>query len=807
MTWSAFAPLNGVLYDAVTRALEQPAEDNLIVVEIPSDMDLAGVGWAELADQLFDAGSRAVAFTFIPTDTFSPFESSAPVYLPASSEDATAFSASAPDRSRYGVVVIPPSQYGVHRTQLTSVSDFGGSRRTLEAAVVGTTDDRPFYVRYPGGIGGIPRVAVEDLLQERVPEELLENRVVLIGQVNAGGVGLTTPINPNHPVMAPLIYHAFALQTLMSDSVPRSLSLLPAAALLLFSTAIGAITYVKTLPRNALSVVLVVTLAILAFGLIALIGFDTVIPTAELLVLQVLLSLLIWRRREELQDRTLQRIARRFSSEVLGQSLRHVEDSERSERSTAAILGLADSVVIRLDERQRFTPAARRRLQDLEMPETVVSGVDPAFAEAARKLTPVQLKTAQTPMLVVPLSREGLIIGYWLIRPKKPESSSWLSSERMVGPFSAAIANFVFSERDVDRRPLKEQIQQDLSVALDAQRSRLAAFQQVLEETSAGLSVRDLLGNELVGTRGFRRELDAAGLEDSGSSGPVDLVGYLAGIDEERSAAALRFVVSERSRLSLPMTGSSHRHAVLNLSWLEQQDAAWGGFLLFQIVDFSQAVRSTEVMRTASEHLGYTVRNDLEAVGLAAALLVHPGLDQQDRTETIAQMGQAIDRARQRLLSIEPFLQPQPVIAGDEVHLLSLEDVLQEVVVLARQNHKIELDMPNVMAAVIAAPEALRTLLRSAIEFLADGAPADAAVGIFVFEEVDGTKIELAAPATGLTQERLKAFLTGDREAESPSLRTMIDAAQRVPVWGGSFDGHSDKKTNVRIVLTLKKLV
>lgn len=797
-----WAPLNGLFYDAAIEVLVQPAQDDVVVVEVPSSLDTSSVRWPDLAEELLAASSRAVAFTFATSQSFSSINPSAPVFLPFSPEATVNPAMSPPVQPRRGAIVIPPAQYGIHRTQLTFVAGSTGSIPTLEATVAGTTDDRPFYVRFPGGLEGIPRIAADDLLQGRVPEELLADRVVLIGQVSAEAPGLTTSINLNLPVMDPLIYHAFALQTLMSGNVPRALSLLPAAFLIGFSLVFGAAAYHRTTPRQALGVAVVVPLVIVTSGLLALLWLDIVIPAAELLVSHVLLSLLIWSRREKVQDRALQQMARSVPSKVSDRFY-----SEPGEQWPAEILELDKSVVISLDERRRFTPASRAQLQKLAMPENVLSGADPAFEKAARTLAPAMVKTARPSWWVAPLLRDGLLAGYWLFQQQDPEISASPSSARAVDAFSAAIADLALPRQSEGWRPVKERIFQDLSSALSNQQSRISALEQLLDEASAGLSVRDLLGNEILSTEGFRKQIEAVRLASGSRTGPLELVGALTGLDRKRSAAALRFAVAERGRISLPMTASGQRHAVLNLSRLKPQDAQGSGYLLFQIVDFSQAVQTAEVQRTASEQLGYMVRNDLEAVGLASALLEHPDLGPQDRSEVLARMREAIDRARQRLASIEPFLQSQPLMGGDDMLLLDVQDVLREVVAALRQDVEVELHMPDFMAAVMAEPETLRTLLRSALEFLADDAGPEAPVTVSVSEEIDKARITMTTPSTGLTQERLEEFLSGAREPASASMRTMVNAAGKVSIWGGVFEAHSDAHTNVRFVLTLRKLV
>ncbi len=802
MAYGMFVPVNGILYDAATLALAQPAEDNVVVIEVSSGTDLSSVKWADLAGDLINEGSRSVAFTFVPPDPFTSYDGSESIYLPVSIGKSSASAVSAQDRLQQGVVLIPSAQYGIHRTQLTHIISNEGSVRTLEAAVSNTMDDRQFYLRFPGGLDGIPRMAVEDLLEGRVPEELLVNRVVLIGQVSAAGPGLTTPLNPDLPVMSPLIFHAFALQTLLSGSVPRDLSSLSATALVIFSAALGTMVYLKTSPRHAVGVAVLSTLTILVIGLLALVCFDLVFPTTELLVVQMLLSLLIWRRREEMQDRALQGVARGFRADISGGP-----SPERNEEWPGEILELEESVIIRLDERSRFPAAVRVRLQAMQMPESILDGSDPAFENAAKALAPVPLNTSGPARWMAPILREGLLVGYWLIRPKNPEGDSWLSSGRVVGAFSAAIADLLLPFEQAAKRTLKEQIQSDLSAALVNQRSRVRALEHVLDQSSAGLSVRDILGAEILSTEGFDKVVAAAAPAVGRKSGPLDLVGSLTGLDDVRSAAALRFVLSEKSRISLPMAGSGHRHALLNISWLAPRDLREAGCLLFQIMDFSQAAQTADAQRTASEQLGFMIRNDLEAVGLASAILGHPGIGPQDRAETLAGMGEAIDRARQRLLSIEPFLQSQALIGGDDIFLMQLEDVLEEIVSSVRPDREVKLDMPDVMAAVMAAPETLRGLLRSALDFLTDDAQSDAAVAVRVFEHADRTRVEMTASSTGLSQEQLEDYLSGGREAQSQSLRTMVHAARHVSAWGGSFEGHSDAQTNIRLVLTLKKLV
>ena len=786
------SPLNGLFYDAaIVIAQGTPARD-VILVGLAQRGDVAQSDRTALVAALAAAGAVAVAFT---EPVAVPVNAAVPVFAPR-------VAAQAADGSETGAIVVAlaPATYGIHRKQALVFDRDGVALPSLESAVSGAGPGAPFYVRFDGGFDGIPLLALADVVAGRVPPALVTGRIAVIDLAVPGSVGLTTPVTPDAPVMSAARFHAFALQTLLSGRAVRDLGLPTATGLVVSTALLGAAAYRRVRPRRAIIVVLGVTLAILAAGLAALHWGNVLLPVAELLLLQALLSLFVWQWRESTQDEAQEALRAALDAQVQAVATPVANgDISHAEK----LLGLEASLLVHINRAGQLADRTDG-LRTLGLAEGGARLVRAALDEGA----PVREETADGFVWAVPLLVAGRLRGLWVARPTKAAGQK-PTFARLLVEVAGQVAQFL--PVSVDDGTVRGN---DVADSVAVMRGRMAVLEEVLGLASPGLGVYTALGTEIFATAGMRQLLSDA--DAPAAAGAVELAAALCGLTEARVAAALRFVITEQTVFTLPLASGAlgsgalasggHEYRVLRARWLSSLGGHTGGHLLLQVLDLTDAARAEEAIRTMGTQLDLMVRNDLEAISLAVVLLGRADLPDSQRTRALERMNAAVLRARTRLDATGPYMSAQSGLDADALFPVDLRTVLARTVIGAKRvGLQVDPDVPRTAAAVIATPARLTALVEAIIRYLGGGL-SGGPVRIAVAEGTENTTVEFYGAALDLPQARLVEFLDGTRQPDSPDLRLIAAMEPEVRGWGGHLAVQGDAIGRSGFVLTLRKL-
>ncbi|MGL6043491.1 MAG: CHASE2 domain-containing protein, partial [Sandaracinobacteroides sp.] len=334
---------DNLVYDMMIRANPPPASQRVLIVAIDnqSQTEIGRWPWsrethARLLDQLTGAGAAAVGYDVLMPEASSPAPDAAlaaaiarngrvvlashielpgPNGAPALRVAPIApFAAAA--RST-GHVTTRPDRDGVVRG-IDRLSDEGG-RRDLhmgEALVAFVNGDgaalaaarpdaqAPVYSRerdlvpFAGPAGTYPQLSFVDVLEGRVPTDLIKGRVVLVGATGAGmGDRFSTPMSGTFETMTGVELHANYLDSLLSDRMIQPVgpgvwlffSLLPVWLLMMSLLFLG--------PRINLWLGVGIVAAILLVTLVSLALFRVWMPPAmSLIAVGLIYPLWGWRR-------------------------------------------------------------------------------------------------------------------------------------------------------------------------------------------------------------------------------------------------------------------------------------------------------------------------------------------------------------------------------------------------------------------------------------------------------------------------------------------------------------------------------
>jgi signal transduction histidine kinase/CHASE2 domain-containing sensor protein len=77
--------------------------------------------------------------------------------------------------------------------------------------------DRPLWLNWAGAVAGVPTYSYLDVLQDKIPPEEFENKIVVVGITAAGFDALQTPFNRNPPTTN-VYFHATAINNLLQQN-------------------------------------------------------------------------------------------------------------------------------------------------------------------------------------------------------------------------------------------------------------------------------------------------------------------------------------------------------------------------------------------------------------------------------------------------------------------------------------------------------------------------------------------------------------------------------------------------------------
>ncbi|WP_448206764.1 hypothetical protein [Azospirillum sp. sgz302134] len=815
---------NGLLYDAAVglgaARLGDSGEPLPLIVEMPGEgmSDGGPDRWTPAVKALRDLGAARILL--VPA-------SGAPG-LPDGAQDG---------RNDLFVArpsALAPAEHGIHRRQWTSIPVEGDRAPTVEAAAaraagaaVPEAGERGFLLRFADDARPLPTAGYDSLVNGRLLPQMVAGRTVLVGP--ASGPGLNTPVTPGAETMSALAFHASAFATLLAGP-PLEFGLLGTVVLVALACALGALVYGRIGPRLALWTALAVVLLLLALGYAVLRWGGAVLPLTELLLSQLLLLPLVQRQREMEQDRSLRCILRGVSTQVRERLHRGTAEVEAdrvplSMALAARLLNLPKSLLLEPDGHALREVAAHGcALADL--PADARDPLRPPYAQAAAA-GPVRPAKGLLPAgpgeaaFVAPLPPDGDPLAYWVfVAPEQP------GQDRPAVPGFAAIAeqlgDLLVAERSVAERPdtdaVGKSVDRQIRRIVGQLEHRLDLLEAVLAETSSAIAVFDPFARpQLVNDR-MGEVLRDAGLAPDLVT-PLDLLVRGAGVDPAEAGGLLRRIMSDGGGVSLPARlGGNGTRYLLKLSApsrpaLAGENGRWvGGALLCELVDVTDVSRLAGFQATLARHLDLQLRNEMEAILLAADLLGDARLGEAGRARALDRLRGAVERTRERLARVGAFFDAEPEGAAQGLYPIdprepltaALEHAAEEA---SRRRVRLERRWPELVTLVVAGARETRELMLAILLLLVRDAREGAAVLVELAEGPQDVVVRCTSDGVGMPQERLRDVVLGARDPDSAELRAIQAGARRLAAWGGRLDAMSGVGTGFDFRLCLRKLL
>ncbi len=753
-----------------------------------------------------------------------------------------------------GVLTMPPeqlpAQLGWHHPQANLAQ---GRFSTLEAATAERGRHRlpvsaPFLIDFRPGPNYLPLLEARRLLQADVPAPLIMGRAVLIGAPMDGThPPLLTPLQSQAEISR-LAHAGYTLDTLLRDQPVQRTPLWQNLLLSLAIIASAALLYRRLGASGALAIALSGSLLLFAAGWLVLQLGGRVLPMAELVALHLLLWFLLARLEQQRDWEMVSQLLRSQSSH-LHQRL-SPQDFNTTEDPWGQVLLLCTQLLsLERAILLELVPGAKH-VREVKAWRCSIDDISERRRDYNR-----------TPYATALEQRGPILLDQEYLRNPRPENRQFLAPLKFNGQLLGFLSGEVACET-LTHNPLFMLLLADCAdkigellyrrqVWLEREQRESSPWWRLLQLSSARAEYQSLMQV----SRLFERRLALlenvfAHLETS--TVLYDLFGQVSQVNRAMEDLARRAelpiftltaadVLAALCKMSLARAREHLQHMLLtreSLCFSAHLPSGEGSFLLYvrplqpsgigaqeldmnpfriqgfllEMVEVTHLVRLSQLKDEVGHKFNSELRNQLEAVLLAADLCRTPDLPPAEQqqfqhllTSKLQQVLGTLDRSQLMLRTVRDIslLSDFPVNART-----LLEDVARRWRGrLGADGLALELDMPNFSAFVRVDVERIAPTLDALMTVLAEDSRAGGTLHLALRERQhpDGLwiYIELENTGYGLPDDHLQALLAGSSAAPTPAFHRLQQAVTQIGHWGGQVSARSSLGTGMHFEIRL----
>ncbi|HHJ16152.1 MAG TPA: CHASE2 domain-containing protein [Gammaproteobacteria bacterium] len=858
----------GWLYDSLVRyAPAEPTEKSHILLIQSKTSSPDPARWPELISRLYELGAKRVAFAFTPAPV-SPGLLSVLAEHPgmvfaqepirnAVTGEIIGLKPWPTGMKQAGAVasilVMPPDELGIRRRQQYHVTVNGRPEATLAYALAGpysvdTGDTTPFLVNFLDGGLSIPIVDLDWALSDNLVRSLVADRIVIIGFAkNAHETGLHTPATGSRRSVSLLQFTAQALDTLLADDAIRELPVALQLLLYMLIVAVFLYLYQSMHVKAGVWLTLAVVLSYVAVAWL-LLGFaDYWLPVVEMAILQAVTFGAVFIRKasreEQLIRRTLLDTTTKLRDRVIPTSF------FASDEPWVYIANLLNQTLeldrliflekVAGDHRVREVHALNCGLDDIhemrrDYQRTPYSTAIATNAPIRVERDYLERTDAEEVQYLVPLTFAGEVLGFWAfgIHPEKiTHEESFIS---LAGDFGEQIAEMLYhrqrwqeeQKRDKNRlnRYLRvegwDETHRAFNQSLALLDRRLTVLERVFDGMGSAAILYDLFGRVLQVNLQMETLMKRAGLRFFDMTA-ADMISAISGREISTVREYMHYIVMERTVISLPAPAiDNDRYTyMLTIRPLIQKQMSnheadndltpfqLGGILI-EIVDISTFKTLNNLQVNLVDQLNVRLRDDLEAILLAADLLVQNSAgEEQDWITDV--LSSKTDHATQIFEEVQKYLHFSFEDASLECYpidalkpLASSIDEMSEMA--AKANVELHTNLPELLCYVMAAPQGLIEVFNDVIRVLIHDASTGSKIFIGITSGNGRVCYHFVNTGFGLPPERLNEYLHGDLSVSVDEFRGLRTANHRVESWGGEFSAETELGKGMSFDICLK---
>lgn len=871
---SFFSPSNGYGYDMLMRSyFPTKASERIIVIEIDSSYVQRGDEvWLALLNQLLRYDVQQIAFTFLPEQATEQF------YQLAENSGKTVFGAQAinnSDKSEkiiqtlpraiadnniiYGLITDINQQNGVVREQHHTIKANGASFPSFEIQVAQQvlTDSTQlpktqFKVNFIGNKNRIPQLNIQRVLGGGLVSELVSNRTVLIG-INQHPLlsQYFTPVSSDQQLTSEVMFHAFALDTLLSN---RQINTLPDWAFLLIISFIAGISLFLcqwlTFQMSILVSITITFICIVISGLILHI-FYIWIPVTEPLLGQWLIFTFVWRSRGKVEDLNLDQMLLGLNSK-LREKVHHVSFYNTDE-PWDQLIAMINQLLhfnrliflekVSGDHRLKEIRALNCTIDDIEEMRRDYERTPYSTAISENKpllLKKIYLKKAaiDEQQYLAPLIFAGEVLGFWAftISPKKNISKAKFST--LTKAFMTQISEILYYRQQwkkhlhLEKNKIWSYLRvedggehlQQLNQSVTLMDKRISELQEVFNSINTPCVLYDLFGRILLVNKGMNSLAKISKLRIFNHT-MLEFIVEISDYGEAEVRHLLQQIIFDHETISIPVVnkamGRSFMLHVRPLQYENKQDkntivpdenqVFQIDGVLCELVDTTELKNLYELKEKMFERFYFQIRNDFSSILFALPLLGKQQLSPEEKQLIITTVEGKTDETLKTLalvkeqmdVEIEAILtntlQCYPVNGKASIQRVLTK--LQKII--NKRKIKIHLKLPELVSLVFASQSELEVVLHATLLIMIEDTYKEGDIWIEAKEKEQNVIYYIHNNGIGISDSQLQKF----EESQESETLDFQHAMRRVNRWGGSLNITSQLGKGSRVELLLRRFL
>ena len=707
--------------------------------------------------------------------------------------------AAPPSRPAPGITpaarVIAAAQYGIYRRQFSTIPGESGPIPVFDAALAGREGGaRAFYIRMSDR-QSIPRIEASQVDARLFDAGALRGKVALVTTAFSAQPGYATPQTPSSRRTSEAVLRAYAVNTLRSGDAVHILPGWAMLAAILLAGSLFALFNNRIDPKRfAVSMPLVAT-ALAALGAWAsLTWLNLLLPVTALAILPWIITYDRVLARETRQDRRLEQASARAIQQSFRRSaLREAANLTDYFAHAANVAGLERFIALELHEDGSINEVCSAQA---DLSQVVISQQDlgAALRKAQDRSSPMQAPG------IVPSWRNGALLAwlggaeaqyFWLF--EAPEGGLAGKRARLVRAFMVSFREIYHWRRTLNARsqmdervmPIDERVAGAVSlVATESQQIRHG-----FDLTHSAVAIFHLIGSPLHANAAMREIYAECGLavEDSGLPLVLDALSEL---DPPQINALVSELVLNGGEMLLPMKTVGRIDRILRVAVPRRLAREDHRVFILEAIDTTELHRAADLRQAVALFIDLQLRNDLEAILLAAGLAADERLSTERLRPVVANMGKTARRATQRLDEVATLVRARNEHLVEACYPIDAGKVLRQAydraVGLAEElSVAVDLQAPGISGFTIAEPHTLAAMLEAMLRVVIADTPRGNTVKVFM-DEVEETTLIRVSGGFGIGFGRLMTLMdTSDNEAVG-EFRTIAEAIAKVRSWNAS---------------------
>jgi len=861
----AFRLLDVLVYDLFVQSIPESSEDMpVLLIEAPEKANLEGSDyWIKFLDELDELGAEQVVFLFMPSKAGRGF------YKRAVADGNVVFGRPwSPERIRsesqiapipksvgelpiiYGLVTLPPSFYGVHRSYsayqkvmdndvptivTVAIKDRYGSRAGV---------DEDFLVFFNGMASGLPNVAIGDVMKGKLVKQLVSGKSVVVGLSQDDLVpGLETPISLANEGLSNLDYIGYALNTLLQGKKFLVFDGISKLVTICATTLVGLVLFHYT----SLTVVFLASISLFLVYILAtwlvFYYFGFYPPIVEVALAQILSFSFIVRSKVRQREAQVQLTV--LETLHLIREKVHPTSFMASKEHWAQVLNLVNQTLYM--KRVIFLEPIENKHLVKEIISLNCSIDDIAelrrdyqrspYTWALEANGPIEVKeflsetSEKEIQFLVPLIFAGHLEGFWAFSIAPGEKDQVEQFLKTVRDFAEEIATMLYRRRqwllqqEITRSPIRKLIKLEggqgtfveIKKAISFFSRRIEILEDALNSIDTAVLVYDLFGNVLMINKSmtdFLVEYDLPAFEMTA----LDLAVTLTGMQESEIRPKLRYLTIYSEEISFPLTSKKDngKSLILSIRPLVREESSTSDTtspfrvqgILFEIVDLSDIKEAYKFKEEFFKYTNFHLKNDLNQILSTMNQMEDENMEEEER-EKLCHSVKGLVSGLNDFTGLLPKYADFEVMAKTGVLPVNPRSCLNAAIrdaTLEAPNleQRCEILECEAYTLVNANPMQLVELLVS-ILILLDKDAEDDSIHIEIVEKEATVTISMSDTGFGLPNEKFQRFLFEEAPLHSNDYQLLRKNMINLTQWSGSLEASSEVGVGLDFQLHLVK--